>query len=89
MRLTPTQEPVSPPVTLFRTVDLPADPTCDPCIARGPPSSSPIVPFRAAGWTEMAWHLYQWGDTVEVIAPKKLREMVEGYRCSDFYPVLP
>lgn len=48
-----------------------------------------IVRFRAAGWTEMAWHLYQWGDTVEVIAPKELREMVEGYRRDDFYPVLP
>lgn len=39
--------------------------------------------------TEMAWHLYQWGDTVEVIAPDELRAMVEGYRRDDFYPVLP
>ncbi|WP_240784254.1 WYL domain-containing protein, partial [Tabrizicola caldifontis] len=28
-----------------------------------------IVRFHAAGWLEMAWHLYQWGDKVEVIAP--------------------
>lgn len=41
------------------------------------------------GWTEMAWHFYQWGDTVEVIAPVELRRMVEGYRRNDFYPVLP
>lgn len=48
-----------------------------------------IVRFRAAGWTEMAWHLYQWGDTVEVLAPEELRAMVEGYGRRDFYPVLP
>lgn len=43
-----------------------------------------IVRFRAAGWLEMAWHLYQWGDRVEVIAPPELRDMVEGHRRSDF-----
>ena len=43
-----------------------------------------IVRFTAAGWLEMAWHLYQWGDKVEVLAPQELREMVEGYRRSDF-----
>lgn len=43
-----------------------------------------IVRFHAAGWLEMAWHLYQWGDTVEVIAPGALRGMVDGYRRSDF-----
>jgi hypothetical protein len=29
------------------------------------------VRFTAGGWLEMAWHLYQWGDVVEVIAPPK------------------
>ena len=43
-----------------------------------------IVRFNAAGWLEMAWHLYQWGDKVEVLAPMGLREMVAGYRRSDF-----
>lgn len=43
-----------------------------------------IVRFHAAGWLEMVWHLYQWGDKVEVIAPQTLRDMVEGYRRSDF-----
>lgn len=43
-----------------------------------------IVRFYAAGWTEMTWHLYQWGDKVDVIAPVELREMVEGHRRSDF-----
>lgn len=43
-----------------------------------------IVRFNAAGWLEMAWHLYQWGDKVEVIAPDGLRALVEGYRRPDF-----
>lgn len=43
-----------------------------------------FVRFEAAGWLEMAWHLYQWGDMVEVIAPEALRAMVGGYRRSDF-----
>jgi len=47
-----------------------------------------IVRFRAAGWLEMAWHLYQWGDKVEVLEPAGLRSMVEGHARSDF-PALP
>ena len=43
-----------------------------------------IVRFHAAGWLEMAWHLYQWGDQVEVLAPKGLKDLVEPYRRSDF-----
>jgi predicted DNA-binding transcriptional regulator YafY len=43
-----------------------------------------IVRFRAAGWLEMAWHLYQWGDKVEVLAPEGLRALVEGHRRADF-----
>ena len=43
-----------------------------------------IVRFSAAGWLEMAWHLYQWGDKVEVVAPAGLRALVEGYRRPDF-----
>ncbi|MGX0904759.1 putative DNA-binding transcriptional regulator YafY [Roseovarius sp. MBR-79] len=43
-----------------------------------------IVRFSAAGWLEMAWHLYQWGDKVEVIAPEGLRALIGGYRRSDF-----
>ncbi|MGV4792982.1 WYL domain-containing protein [Rhizobium sp. F40D2] len=43
-----------------------------------------IVRFHAAGWLEMAWHLYQWGDRVEVLAPEALRKMVEHYRRPDF-----
>jgi predicted DNA-binding transcriptional regulator YafY len=43
-----------------------------------------IVRFHAAGWLEMAWHLYQWGDKVDVLAPAGLRALVKGYRRSDF-----
>lgn len=47
-----------------------------------------IVCFRASGHLEMAWHLYQWGDAVEVLAPESLRRLVATYRRSDF-PALP
>jgi predicted DNA-binding transcriptional regulator YafY len=47
-----------------------------------------IVRFKAAGWLEMAWHLYQWGDKVEVLEPAGLRALVAGYSRSDF-PALP
>lgn len=47
-----------------------------------------IVRFKAAGWLEMAWHLYQWGDKVEVLEPAGLQALVEGYARSDF-PALP
>jgi len=43
-----------------------------------------IVRFRAAGYLEMAWHLYQWGDKVEVLAPTALADLVGGYRRDDF-----
>lgn len=47
------------------------------------PDGSLIVRFRAAGWLEMAWFLYQWGDKVEVLAPEGLREYVHPWRRSD------
>jgi predicted DNA-binding transcriptional regulator YafY len=46
------------------------------------------VSFLASGHLEMAWHLYQWGDQVEVILPMPLREMVDRNRRDDF-PSLP
>ena len=52
------------------------------------PDGSLIVRFAAAGHLEMAWHLYVWGSEVEVLAPERLRAMVDGYRRSDF-PSLP
>ncbi|WP_164744814.1 helix-turn-helix transcriptional regulator [Nioella ostreopsis] len=32
------------------------------------------VRFTASGHLEMAWHLYMWGDAVEVLAPTALRD---------------
>jgi predicted DNA-binding transcriptional regulator YafY len=48
------------------------------------PDGSLIVRFSASGWLEMAWHLYIWGDAVEVLAPEPLRRMVAGHRRADF-----
>ena len=39
-----------------------------------------IVTFEASGLVEMAWHLYKWGDAVEVVEPAALREMVVGFQ---------
>jgi predicted DNA-binding transcriptional regulator YafY len=52
------------------------------------PDGSLIIRFQAAGHLEMCWHLYAWGDKVEVLAPAKLRQMVHRYRRKDF-PALP
>jgi predicted DNA-binding transcriptional regulator YafY len=52
------------------------------------PDGSLVVRFSAAGHLEMAWHLYLWGNEVEVIAPARLRALVNGYQRSDF-PALP
>lgn len=47
-----------------------------------------LVRFSASGHVEMCWHLYDWGDAVEVIAPPVLAEMVHPWRRDDF-PSLP
>lgn len=38
------------------------------------------VRFEASGFLEMTWHLYCWGDAVEVLAPEALKAMVHEYR---------
>jgi len=43
-----------------------------------------VVRFEASGHLEMCWHLYAWGDAVEVLAPDALAAMMQGYRRSDF-----
>ncbi|MDT8854693.1 WYL domain-containing protein [Paracoccaceae bacterium Fryx2] len=48
------------------------------------PDGSLTVRFQAGGWLEMAWHLYQWGDAVEVLAPEELRTLTETARRRDF-----
>lgn len=52
------------------------------------PDGSLTVRFHASGHLEMAWHLYVWGDAVQVIAPARLRDMVQDFRRGDF-PALP
>lgn len=44
------------------------------------PDGSLIVRFTAGSDLEMAWHLYTWGDKVEVLEPARLAEMVNGRR---------
>jgi predicted DNA-binding transcriptional regulator YafY len=46
------------------------------------------VEFTASGWIEMIWHLYQWGDQVEIVSPRKLKQMVDDYQRGDIL-VLP
>ncbi|WP_296619225.1 WYL domain-containing protein [Rhizorhabdus sp.] len=48
------------------------------------PDGSLIVRFAASGHLEMAWHLYSWGDAVEVLAPPALADMVHPFRRTDF-----
>ncbi len=52
------------------------------------PDGSLLVRFVAAGYLEMCWYLYAWGDQVEVVAPERLRHLCEGFRRADF-PALP
>lgn len=52
------------------------------------PDGSLVVRFHAAGHLEMCWHLYTWGDKVEVLEPAALRDMVAAHRRSDF-PAMP
>jgi len=47
-----------------------------------------IIRFHASGHLEMAWHLYSWGDAVEVVSPPALAAMVMPWRRGDF-PSLP
>jgi predicted DNA-binding transcriptional regulator YafY len=42
------------------------------------------VRFAASGWLEMAWHLYQWGDSVQVLHPPQLAKLVKGFQRDDF-----
>ncbi|MEQ8322102.1 MAG: WYL domain-containing protein [Rhodospirillales bacterium] len=46
-----------------------------------------IVRFQAASDLEMAWHLYMWGDKVDVLAPDSLRDLVGNHRPA--WPALP
>ena len=32
--------------------------------------------FRASGMRELAWHLFSWGDQVEIVAPARLKAVM-------------
>lgn len=49
--------------------------------------SSLTVTFKASGLQEMAWHLAIWGDSVEVIKPKNLMNLMDGKKYK--WDVLP
>jgi predicted DNA-binding transcriptional regulator YafY len=40
------------------------------------PGGGAIVRFRASGMLELAWHLFSWGDKIEVMGPASLREQM-------------
>jgi predicted DNA-binding transcriptional regulator YafY len=40
------------------------------------PGGGAIVRFRASGMLELAWHLFSWGDKIEIIGPASLREQM-------------
>ncbi len=46
-----------------------------------------LVSFRAGSDLEMAWHLYSWGDRVEVLQPQRLADLVRDHRVR--WPALP
>ena len=35
-----------------------------------------VVRFRASGMRELAWHLFTWGDKVQILGPERLRTMM-------------
>jgi predicted DNA-binding transcriptional regulator YafY len=35
-----------------------------------------IVRFRASGMRELAWHLFTWGDQVQILAPQRLKDLI-------------
>jgi predicted DNA-binding transcriptional regulator YafY len=40
------------------------------------PEGGALVRFRASGMLELAWHLFCWGNKIEIIAPVSLREQM-------------
>ncbi|MGY6548467.1 MAG: WCX domain-containing protein [Roseinatronobacter sp.] len=57
-------------------------------LRRSRTSGRALARLEASGLVEMAWHLYKWGDAVEVVEPATLREMVARFQ-NDRITVLP
>ena len=45
------------------------------------PDGSTTVRFRAGGLLEMAWHLFTWGNAVQIVGPEELRTMLFNLLC--------
>src|SRR4029077_3814617 len=43
------------------------------------PDGSLIVRFHAGGALEMCWHLFTWGEDVEILKPQRLRTMMRAW----------
>src|SRR5690606_5848318 len=37
-----------------------------------------VVRFRASGMRELAWHLFTWGEQVEIVQPPRLKAVMAG-----------
>jgi len=35
-----------------------------------------LITFRASGMRELAWHLFSWGDKVEILEPQRLKDIM-------------
>ena len=42
------------------------------------PDGHVMIRFRASGMRELAWHLFTWGDKVQIVAPETLKDMMAG-----------
>jgi predicted DNA-binding transcriptional regulator YafY len=40
------------------------------------PDGSVVVRLRASGMLELAWHLFSWGDKIEIVAPDRLKAVM-------------
>jgi len=40
------------------------------------PEGGVIVRFRASGMLELAWHLFTWGNKIEIVEPASLRQQI-------------
>lgn len=43
-----------------------------------PPDGGVIVRFRASGMRELAWHLFTWGEQVQILSPQRLKAVMAG-----------
>jgi predicted DNA-binding transcriptional regulator YafY len=42
------------------------------------PDGGVLVRFRASGMRELAWHLFTWGEQVEIVQPARLKTVMAG-----------